>query len=193
MLFGLLVLLPFVRSQLADISYAYYVPGRPSCSCLTVEQRCQEVDNRLTSKLSKLQSKVETLERMLTEFQDSVTYDWNRTDSGSLYKFYSTRKSWNAAQAQCQAFGAQLPIIDSDEKNNYIQNLRQSSLDEGSDEMIWIGLRIKASMKNGAKTYENFVGDDVEKGCVAMKANGKWALKNCDEKKPFICQRVAVR
>lgn len=67
------------------------------------------------------------------------TYDWNVTDSGSLYKVFTLKRSWDDAQVGLAGLkpdsklrrslrfslcadpdGAQLAVIDSDFKNAYV-------------------------------------------------------------------------
>lgn len=59
-------------------------------------------------------------EQMLS-IQEMQHSDWTRADSESLYKLFDTRKSWDEAQAFCRNYNAQLAIVDSPEKNRFVQ------------------------------------------------------------------------
>ncbi|KHN83437.1 Snaclec bothrojaracin subunit alpha [Toxocara canis] len=175
--------------------YTFEMPSTADTAWKIWQDKLQELDGKLSARfslqISLLKDHIDQLEKQVDDLIKVSTYDWKRADSGSLYKVFTEKKSFDDAQAICKAFRSHLAILDSEYKNKYVKDMLIKTIpDEHQD--LWIGLKTKASMGSGS-SYSNFAGDQPVEGCASMNHKGKWLIKDCDQQKPFVCQQINVR
>uniref|UniRef100_A0A1I7Y1J6 C-type lectin domain-containing protein n=1 Tax=Steinernema glaseri TaxID=37863 RepID=A0A1I7Y1J6_9BILA len=162
------------------------------------EERIRELEEKLTARISQqvtvLRDRIEQLEKQVREMRRSNTYDWIRSDSGSLYKIFTVPKNWDEAQSVCKSFNANLAIIDTEHKNAFVKDLFQKQFgDSESTTDAWIGLKTKAEMTTSDSSYSNFSDSDKVDGCTVIDNEGKWQVKSCALQRVFVCQQINVR
>jgi len=172
------------------------------------DEKIRLLDEKLTLQLKQqiliLSEHIEQLERHIQELRHINMYDWNSTDSGSQYKIFTMKKSWDDAQSVCSAYGAVLAVIDSDYKNAYVREMltdqsraniseEATTTSESDAAELWIGLKNKAEMTNGSSRYSNFYEEEKAEGCTVIDSQGKWKIRPCRIPHRFVCQKVNVR
>uniref|UniRef100_A0A0M3HTM2 C-type lectin domain-containing protein n=1 Tax=Ascaris lumbricoides TaxID=6252 RepID=A0A0M3HTM2_ASCLU len=159
------------------------------------QDKLQDLDEKLSARYSQqislLRDRVDHLEKQVDDLIKANTYDWKRTDSGSLYKIFLEKKSFDDAQAVCRHFHSHLAILDSEYKNKYVKDMLNKTITDDHQD-LWVGLKTRAIM-GSSSSYSNFARDQPVEGCASMNHQGKWLIKDCDQLKPFICQQVNVR
>ncbi|KAK0395272.1 hypothetical protein QR680_001196 [Steinernema hermaphroditum] len=162
------------------------------------EERIRELDEKLSARITQqvtlMRERIEQLEKQIREFRRSNTYDWIRSDSGSLYKIFTVPKNWDDAQSVCSSFGAHLAIIDTEHKNAFVKELFEKQFgDSESTTDAWIGLKTKAAMTTSDSSYSNFADSEKVDGCTVIDREGKWQVKPCALQHVFVCQQINVR
>uniref|UniRef100_A0A0N5ASH2 C-type lectin domain-containing protein n=1 Tax=Syphacia muris TaxID=451379 RepID=A0A0N5ASH2_9BILA len=154
----------------------------------------KRIDNsasdRSSQQLSELQDRMDYLENKLNDYKKALTYGWKSTDSGSKYKLFTKTETFERAETICKWHDAKLINIDTEDKNNFVKDLFNNVL-KNSDmpNEVWFGTKIKATKATSmSSSYTNFEMSQLNEGCLAMNTAGKWLLKDCFEKKPFVCQ-----
>ncbi|VDD86257.1 unnamed protein product [Enterobius vermicularis] len=147
----------------------------------------KELSSDLTARFSRqilaVQDRIEYLEKELDGLKKAVTYDWKRTDSGSLYNVFFINKNFDDAQIP-KSLSLYFP-----------SDILTDALNETEIEQeVWFGTKTKTStMSSPDSTYSNFDEKQPLKGCTSITSDGKWHIKDCSELKPFICQRIFLR
>ncbi len=113
--------------------------------------------------------------------------------AGHSYWFCTNTLGWDDARAYCQAFGAELPIVDDKLENDFIfaGNAVAAS-------PMWVGGRDIDPKMNAHYTwydgsplsFNNFALADLDDGCIAMPNgdNGQWRDRDCDFIYSFACE-----
>ncbi|VDK44665.1 unnamed protein product [Anisakis simplex] len=175
--------------------YTFGVPEDADAAWRIWQDKLIQLEERLTLRynhqITLLKERLDELEKQVNDLLKVSTYDWEMADSGSIYKLFTEKKSFDDAQVVCKHFGAQLAVLDSEHKNNFAKDMVNKTVKDDNQE-AWIGLKTKASMGDKS-TYSNFAGDQPVEGCASMNRKGKWSIKDCDQNKAFICQRITVR
>uniref|UniRef100_A0A1I7XPK9 C-type lectin domain-containing protein n=1 Tax=Heterorhabditis bacteriophora TaxID=37862 RepID=A0A1I7XPK9_HETBA len=174
----------------------------------TVESRLNTLQQSLALQLNNMRSRIEKLEKkviiihvlytilylvyqlLVTGLQTAAHADWNRTDSGSLYRLFEERKNWDDAEAFCQSFDAHLAVVDNESKNGFIKSLINNST---VSDYVWIGMKTKTSSTANRDTFSNFAEDSPIDGCAVMDQAGVWSIRSCSQLRPFVCQMVVAR
>jgi len=209
-LWGVFLVLIVCGVQAADCQFGYnrfYSSVDEPVS--EFDEKIRLLDEKLTLQLKQqiliLTEHIEQLERHIQELRHINMYDWNSTDSGSQYKVFTMKKSWDDAQLVCNAYGAALVVIDSDYKNAYVREILNDQIRANASEEtttttseseaaeLWIGLKTKAEMSNGSVRYSNFYEEEKAEGCTIIDSQGKWKVRPCRIPHPFVCQKVNVR
>ncbi|CAB07697.2 C-type lectin domain-containing protein [Caenorhabditis elegans] len=146
----------------------------------------QNFEGRTETEIRTLKEKVARLEKLIDGLQSVLMKEWNTTESGSKYRLFEERKSWDNAERHCQGFGAHLAIIDNEAKNGFVTNLINSS--ETSD-FAWIGMKTKTTTQTSTP-FTNFDSESPIDGCAVMDAKGVWSIRSCIQLRPFVCQII---
>ncbi|KAH7723441.1 type-2 ice-structuring protein-like protein [Aphelenchoides avenae] len=128
--------------------------------------------------------------------------------SGKCYQVFTDHNTrhWPKAMRTCRALGSELPVLQSQEENEALEDFITANWNN-TDE-VWIGLSSPSKnckafeWTNGAPlNYTNWVqgydvapyhcADRFSQWCVMMDldidATRSWLLSYCLEKRPFIC------
>jgi hypothetical protein len=178
-------------------------PSISTSDFMSTEERMRQLDEKLSTRFAQqvsfLRERIEQLEKAVQEMRRANMYDWNVSDSGSMYKIFATEKTWDEAQSMCKTFNAHLAVIDSEFKNKFVQDMiakeaSSNKTDTNSDDSeYWIGLKTKAEMSSSNSRFANFYNDEKVDGCAVMDQQGKWKIRPCNGSKGFVCQQVTVR
>ncbi|VDN22883.1 unnamed protein product [Gongylonema pulchrum] len=166
----------------------------------TWNEKLRQLDAKLSAQLIQrtvaLRRRVDELENEIGELRQAGTHDWNRSDSGILYKIFTEKRNFDDAEAICKSFHSQLAVIESQHKNDYIKDLLEETIPESKNEdksleegEAWIGLKTgKIEMSSDEGSFSNFAEDQPVNGCATMNQSGKWAIRNCTEQRAFVCE-----
>ncbi|XP_045069628.1 C-type lectin domain family 10 member A-like [Coregonus clupeaformis] len=91
--------------------------------------------NNLTEERDQLQTEREILNRRLTNLKQTCSEGWQKFES-SWYFLSTETKTWNESREDCMERGADLVIINSDEEQTFLINLKKR---------VWIGLTDSAN------------------------------------------------
>lgn len=174
------------------VSDVYYEPGATAWDIWIA--KLNELEMRLTSRfkqhMTALRQRVVQLEDEVAELRNANTFNWNKSDSGSLYKVFAEKRNFDSAQKACKTFHAQIAVINSEHKNEYVKELLLQTFPDDDDVTAWIGMRTKPEKE---PQYSNFTDDQSVEGCATIAKNGKWLIRSCSQMHPFICQQIVVR
>ncbi|CAJ0581544.1 unnamed protein product, partial [Mesorhabditis spiculigera] len=188
--FAFLLLLPFAAAQfVSDYSYSqypqnYYPQNGPPQDPVDARFRLLE------AQVSGLTKKVEHLEGVVRDLTTAMHDDWVNSDSGSKYKIFELRRSWDDATSTCKTYNARLAVIDGVEKNTFVRELMKNTT--SNVDFAWIGMRTRAEVASQPAKYTNFDADTQISGCAVIDRAGLWSIRSCNQLRPFVCQQVNV-
>ncbi|KHJ89638.1 lectin C-type domain protein [Oesophagostomum dentatum] len=117
--------------------------------------------------------------------QEAERSQGSATDGAFSYKLFNQRMTWEDAQNYCNSLNARLPVIDSQEKNNFIKGVLKRML---PPDRAWIGTKVRATFASPRRTYNNFDKENLIDGCAVMNRRGLWSIRSCDQLYPFVCE-----
>ncbi|XP_041357140.1 adhesion G protein-coupled receptor L4-like isoform X2 [Gigantopelta aegis] len=130
------------------------------------------------------------------------TGQWTKVHRG-CYKFDTEKKTWDEAKAACQEDGGDLTSIASMAERKKVLSKLQKVITSDGLLTWWVGLR----RGTGAWTWEDGTehSDRIvqwapgepnnrrgKEHCVELKFDGKLNDKNCQELRPFICEKYKL-
>lgn len=121
---------------------------------------------------------------------------WLKMRDSCYRNFHETESfsSWFQAQSLCKSYGGNLAYV----KNPAINMLLQKDT-KGLDGPFWTGIKSTKDQKytwlgeNHPLMYSNWQTDQPKESpdhdsCVALDAEGKWIVRDCQESHPFACE-----
>ncbi|CAI5441683.1 unnamed protein product [Caenorhabditis angaria] len=146
-----------------------------------------------------LQKQISVVEEEVDEIQNEFQASWNVSEAGSRYKIFEQPiLNWEDAQEFCYNHGANLAVIDSDSKNQFVKELLLET-EFNTTQVLWFGLHTEISTGTGdnqkkdekGKTFSNFQAESIP-GCGVVDLNGVWSISSCSLQLPFICQAIKL-
>ncbi|XP_041641764.1 C-type lectin domain family 4 member M-like isoform X1 [Cheilinus undulatus] len=191
-----------IKKSIAELgkTYGTYVKEQQDLEvrCRTEiqeRQRMQVKNDNITAERDHLQGEVERLNATIEG--KNCSNGWRRFEN-SCYFTSVLKKSWAQARQHCQNMGADLAMIKSQDKMNFINGLYKS------DKEVWIGLTddgVEGQWRwvDGSPLGATFWGpgqpnshNGKNQDCVEFwhrrTGNGQWNDEACDITQNYICE-----
>ncbi|XP_048747264.2 uncharacterized protein LOC125659585 [Ostrea edulis] len=123
-------------------------------------------------------------------------YGYKKRKTG-CYAVFQQAFTWPEAAIFCFVEGARLVEINNKKKNKDVAALAKALRKD-----VWIGandiiqenaLRFIGTNRGVKAFFKKKIGNNKRKNCVKLSANSKWRSSNCNNRRPFICERYPRR
>ncbi|KAK3507558.1 hypothetical protein QTP70_028455 [Hemibagrus guttatus] len=151
--------------------------------------------NKMTNKSDQLQMEKDTIQMKLAAIVSHTKLGWQYLNS-RFYYISAEKKTWSESRQDCRNRGADLAIINSREKQDFILNQLRNTvawigLSDRDREGVWKwvdGTPLTAKFWCGGEPNNSGEEDCVETGFSDRKC---WNDGNCNNKEAWICEKSA--